>query len=113
MPEHTRLTWLLECSATMGELSRMTQYKEKAARHETVRAGLFTYPVLMAADILLYDADAVPVGDDQRQHLELARELAIRFNSRYGETFTVPEAAIPAAARVMDLQDPSARCPSR
>ncbi|HEY3842772.1 MAG TPA: tryptophan--tRNA ligase [Acidimicrobiales bacterium] len=107
VPEHTRLTWLLECSATMGELNRMTQYKEKSARHETVRAGLYTYPVLMAADILLYAADAVPVGDDQRQHLELARELAIRFNNRYGETFTVPEAAIPgAAARVMDLQYP-------
>ena len=107
VPEHTRLTWLLECSATMGELNRMTQYKEKATRHETVRAGLYTYPVLMAADILLYAADAVPVGDDQRQHLELARELAIRFNNRYGETFTVPEAAIPGtAARVMDLQHP-------
>jgi tryptophanyl-tRNA synthetase len=107
VPEHTRLTWLLECTATMGELGRMTQYKEKAARNETVRAGLFTYPVLMAADILLYDADAVPVGDDQRQHLELAREVALRFNARYGNTFTVPEAAIPgAAARVMDLQHP-------
>ncbi len=107
VPEHPRLTWLLECSATMGELSRMTQYKEKSTRHETVRAGLFTYPVLMAADILLYHADAVPVGDDQRQHLELARELALRFNNRYGDTFTVPEAAIPGvAARVMDLQHP-------
>ena len=107
VPEHTRLTWLLECTATMGELRRMTQYKEKSEGNETVRAGLFTYPVLMAADILLYAADAVPVGDDQRQHLELARELAVRFNNRYGETFTVPEAAIPrAAARVMDLQHP-------
>jgi tryptophanyl-tRNA synthetase len=107
VPEHPRLTWLLECTATMGELSRMTQYKEKAEGQETVRAGLFTYPVLMAADILLYRADAVPVGDDQRQHLELTRELAIRFNRRYGDTFTVPEAAIPgAAARVMDLQHP-------
>jgi tryptophanyl-tRNA synthetase len=107
VPEHTRLTWLLECTATMGELRRMTQFKEKSEGRDTVRAGLFTYPVLMAADILLYAAHAVPVGDDQRQHLELARELAIRFNNRYGETFIVPEAAIPgAAARVMDLQHP-------
>jgi tryptophanyl-tRNA synthetase len=107
VPEHPRLAWLLECTATMGELSRMTQYKEKAERHETVRAGLFTYPVLMAADILLYDAEAVPVGDDQRQHIELARELALRFNHRYGETFTVPEGIVPpAGARVMDLQHP-------
>ena len=107
VPEHTRLTWLLECTATMGELRRMTQFKEKSEGNESVRAGLFTYPVLMAADILLYAAHAVPVGDDQRQHLELARELAMRFNHRYGETFTVPEAAIPgAAARVMDLQHP-------
>jgi tryptophanyl-tRNA synthetase len=107
VPEHTRLTWLLECTATMGELRRMTQFKEKSEGNESVRAGLFTYPVLMAADILLYAAHAVPVGDDQRQHLELARELAVRFNHRYGDTFTVPEAAIPgAAARVMDLQHP-------
>lgn len=105
--EHTRLTWLLECTATMGELRRMTQFKDKGAGQESVRAGLFTYPVLMAADILLYDAERVPVGDDQRQHLELARELAIRFNNRYGPTFVVPEAAIPrVAARVMDLQRP-------
>jgi tryptophanyl-tRNA synthetase len=101
------VTWLLECTATVGELRRMTQFKEKGRGQETVRASLFTYPVLMAADILLYDAAFVPVGDDQRQHLELARELAVRFNGRYGETFTVPEAAIPgAAARVMDLQHP-------
>jgi|GEM_PF-457072 len=107
VPEHPRLTWLLECIATMGELGRMTQYKEKSERHETVRAGLFTYPVLMAADILLYQADAVPVGDDQRQHLELTREVALRFNHRFGDVFTVPEAAIPGtAARVMDLQYP-------
>ena len=107
VPEHTALAWLLECTATMGELRRMTQFKEKSEGNESVKAGLFTYPVLMAADILLYGADAVPVGDDQRQHLELARELAIRFNNRYGVTFTVPEAAIPgAAARVMDLQHP-------
>src|ERR1700684_3749113 len=85
----------------------MTQFKDKGKGQEGVRVGLFTYPVLMAADILLYDAAAVPVGDDQRQHLELAREVAVRFNHRYGQTFTVPEAAIPgAAARVMDLQPP-------
>jgi tryptophanyl-tRNA synthetase len=107
VPEHPRLHWLLECTTAMGELQRMTQFKEKVDRQKTVRAGLFTYPVLQAADILLYDADAVPVGDDQRQHLELARELALRFNNLYGETFTVPEAAIAgAAARVMDLQHP-------
>jgi len=108
VPEHPRLTWLLECTATYGELRRMTQFKEKGARaQDAVRAGLLTYPVLMAADILLYDADYVPVGDDQRQHLELTREVAVRFNNRYGETFVVPQAAIPgAAARVMDLQHP-------
>jgi tryptophanyl-tRNA synthetase len=107
VPEHTRLTWLLECTASMGELRRMTQFKDKGEGQEAARVGLFTYPVLMAADIVLYDADAVPVGEDQRQHLELARELAVRFNNRYGQTFTVPEAAIPGtAARVMDLQHP-------
>jgi tryptophanyl-tRNA synthetase len=142
--EHSRLAWLLECTASMGELRRMTQYKEKLARAATgdqrrtgdqaaggeeavpgaeavpgkeavpgdeataARVGLFTYPVLMAADILLYDADRVPVGDDQRQHLELARTLAVRFNHRYGETFVVPEAAVPpVGARVMDLQEPT------
>ncbi len=107
VPEHTRLTWLLECTTAMGELRRMTQFKDKGRGQEAVRVGLFTYPVLMAADIVLYDANEVPVGDDQRQHLELARELAVRFNSRYGETFVVPEAAIPGTgARVMDLQHP-------
>ena len=107
VPEHTRLTWLLESTASFGELGRMTQFKDKGRGQEKVRASLFTYPVLMAADILLYDADAVPVGDDQRQHLELTRELAQRFNNRYGETFVVPDAAIPGtAARVMDLQHP-------
>ncbi|HEX3333059.1 MAG TPA: tryptophan--tRNA ligase [Acidimicrobiales bacterium] len=105
--EHTRLTWLLECTASYGEMSRMTQFKDKVGRQEQVRVSLFTYPVLMAADILLYDANEVPVGDDQRQHLELTRELANRFNNRYGETFVVPDAAIPGtAARVMDLQHP-------
>jgi tryptophanyl-tRNA synthetase len=107
VPEHPRLTWLLECTASMGELRRMTQFKDKGGAQEGARVGLFTYPVLMAADILLYDANRVPVGDDQRQHLELARELAIRFNHRYGDTFVVPEASIPAVgARVMDLQHP-------
>ncbi|MHB1584452.1 MAG: tryptophan--tRNA ligase [Acidimicrobiales bacterium] len=107
VPEHTRLTWLLECTASIGELRRMTQFKDKGRGQESVRVGLFTYPVLMAADILLYRADRVPVGDDQRQHLELARELAVRFNHRYGRLFTVPEAEVPAhGARVMDLQHP-------
>jgi len=110
--EHAELTWLLECTASMGELYRMTQFKDKAAKsgEESARVGLFAYPVLMAADILLYDADLVPVGDDQRQHLELTRDLAQRWNSRYGVTFTLPEAAIPppgAGARIMDLQEPS------
>jgi tryptophanyl-tRNA synthetase len=105
--EHTQLSWLLECTATLGELRRMTQFKEKGAGQESVRAGLMTYPVLMAADILLYDTDRVPFGDDQRQHIELTRDVAIRFNNRYGQTFVVPEAAVPkVAARVMDLQYP-------
>jgi tryptophanyl-tRNA synthetase len=105
--EHTGLSWILECTATMGELRRMTQFKEKGHGRESVPAGLFTYPVLMAADILLYDTDSVPVGDDQRQHVELCRDIAVRFNSRYGTTFVVPEAAVPpAGARVMDLQHP-------
>jgi tryptophanyl-tRNA synthetase len=112
VPEHTELTWLLECTASMGELRRMTQFKDKTLKEgeEAARCGLFTYPVLMVADILLYDTDRVPVGDDQRQHLELTRDLAIRWNHRYGPTFVVPEAAIPAAdrgARVTDLQDPN------
>jgi tryptophanyl-tRNA synthetase len=108
VPEHTELAWIMECTASVGELRRMTQFKDKSASAGFVSAGLFTYPALMAADILLYDTDRVPVGDDQRQHLELARDLAIRFNSRYGDTFVVPEAAIPTVgARVMDLQDPT------
>ena len=107
--EHTGLAWILQCTASYGELSRMTQFKDKSANAEFVSAGLFTYPTLMAADILLYGADRVPVGDDQRQHLELARNLAQRFNARYGETFVVPEASIPPpgrGARIMDLQYP-------
>ena len=105
--EHTELSWLLECTATYGELRRMTQFKDKSGGQESVKAGLLTYPVLMAADIVLYDADRVPVGEDQRQHLELARNVAQRFNARYGDTFVVPDAAVPrVAARVMDLQAP-------
>jgi tryptophanyl-tRNA synthetase len=109
---HSQLAWLLECTASMGELRRMTQFKDKSQKggEEAARVGLFAYPVLMAADILLYDADRVPVGDDQRQHLELTRDLAERWNARYGPTFVVPEAAIQGAgrgARVMDLQDPT------
>jgi tryptophanyl-tRNA synthetase len=105
--EHAELAWLLQCNVSVGELSRMTQYKEKKAATTFVSAGLFTYPALMAADILLYDTDSVPVGDDQRQHLEITRDIAIRFNGRFGDTFVVPEADIPTvAARVMDLQNP-------
>ncbi|MGC1513304.1 MAG: tryptophan--tRNA ligase [Acidimicrobiales bacterium] len=110
VPQHTELSWLLECVASYGELRRMTQFKDKtvAGDEGAARVGLFTYPVLMAADILVYQADRVPVGDDQRQHLELCRDLAIRFNTRYGDTFVVPEAAIPpVGARIMDLQDPT------
>ena len=110
VPQHTSLTWLLECTVSFGELRRMTQFKDKSDRTDFISGALFTYPVLMAADILLYDTNRVPVGDDQRQHLELARDLAVRFNSRYGDTFVVPEAAIPrAGARVMDLQDPTSK----
>ncbi|MGY6499668.1 MAG: tryptophan--tRNA ligase [Acidimicrobiales bacterium] len=110
VPAHTELAWLMECTASFGELSRMTQFKEKSDRKDFVSAALFTYPALMAADILLYDTTKVPVGDDQRQHLELTRDVAMRFNSRYGDTFVVPEAAIPQiAARVMDLQTPTAK----
>jgi tryptophanyl-tRNA synthetase len=108
--EHSELAWLMECTAGVGELRRMTQFKEKSESQDFVSAALFTYPALMAADILLYDTERVPVGDDQRQHIELTRDLAVRFNSRYGETFVVPEAIIPkVAARVMDLQNPTAK----
>ncbi len=108
VPAHTELAWLMECTASIGELRRMTQFKDKSRGQESVSGGLFTYPALMAADILLYDTDRVPVGDDQRQHLELARDLAIRFNGRFGPTFTVPDAAVArVGARVMDLQDPT------
>jgi tryptophanyl-tRNA synthetase len=108
--EHSELTWILECTATMGELNRMTQFKDKGRGQESVAAALLTYPVLQAADVLLYDTERVPVGDDQRQHIELARDIANRFNHRYGPTFVVPEHVIPTAgARVMDLQNPSSK----
>ncbi|MFY9487824.1 MAG: tryptophan--tRNA ligase [Solirubrobacterales bacterium] len=109
VPQHTELTWLLAATATShGDLNRMTQFKEKSDKQrELVSAGLFFYPALMAADILAYSADLVPVGDDQRQHLELAREIANKFNNRFGETFTVPKWRIPeVGARIMDLQSP-------
>ena len=106
--EHAEMAWLMECTAAFGELGRMTQFKDKSARGEFVSAALFTYPALMAGDILLYDTDEVPVGDDQRQHIELTRDVAIRFNARYGETFVVPDGVIPKiGARIMDLQTPT------
>ena len=106
--EHAQLAWLMECTAAFGELSRMVQFKEKRDRADFISAALFTYPALQAADILLYDTDRVPVGDDQRQHIELARDVAERFNARYGQTFVVPEHAIPPiGARIMDLQEPT------
>ncbi|WP_405701476.1 tryptophan--tRNA ligase [Streptomyces sp. NBC_00069] len=112
--EHTRLSYLLECTATDGEMRRMVQYKEKSAQAQAsgqgVRLSLLTYPVLMAADILAYGTQEVPVGEDQRQHVELARDLAVRFNQRYGHTFTVPKVTLPeVAARVMDLQEPASK----
>jgi tryptophanyl-tRNA synthetase len=110
--EHAQLAWVLSCLTGFGEASRMTQFKDKSGKRgaEGTTVGLFTYPVLMAADILLYQADQVPVGEDQRQHLELTRVLAGRFNSRYGETFTVPEPHIVAAtAKIHDLQDPTSK----
>lgn len=109
VPEHTALSWLLSCNTQFGEMSRMTQFKDKSAKHpENVNVGLFSYPILMAADILLYKPDLVPVGADQKQHLEIARDIAIRFNNKYGDVFTVPEPYIPkAGARIMSLQDPT------
>src|SRR5689334_9273663 len=107
---HAEAAWLLSAVASYGQLGRMTQFKEKGDRQEFVSAGLFTYPVLMAGDILLYQTDIVPIGDDQRQHLELARDVAERFNSRYGETFRVPEGRFPeVGGRIMDLQDPASK----
>lgn len=104
---HTNVSWLLECSTYFGELSRMTQFKDKSKKNQNFTAGLFTYPVLMAADILIYDADYVPVGIDQKQHVELARDIAERFNKKYGDTFKLPEAYISdTGTKIMDLQDP-------
>ncbi|MEE2023416.1 MULTISPECIES: tryptophan--tRNA ligase [Alkalimonas] len=107
--EHSQLAWVLNCYTQFGELGRMTQFKDKSERHNNnINAGLFTYPVLMAADILLYQANQIPVGQDQKQHLELARDVAMRFNAVHGDVFTVPEPFIPkVAARVMSLQDPT------
>ena len=108
--QHAELAWVLGCITGFGEASRMTQFKDKAAKQANPTVGLFTYPVLMAADVLIYQADAVPVGEDQRQHLELTRDLAQRFNSRFGETFVVPEPYIVReTAKVYDLQDPTAK----
>ena len=109
VPEHAQLSWLLNCYTQMGELNRMTQFKDKSAKNvSNINAGLYSYPVLMAADILLYQANQVPVGDDQKQHLELARDIATRFNNVYGKTFSIPEPYIPEfGARVMSLQDPA------
>lgn len=109
VPEHAELAWVLNCYTQFGELSRMTQFKDKSSRYaENINAGLFAYPVLMAADILLYRANQVPVGNDQKQHLELTRDIAYRFNQLYGEVFTVPEPFIPEdGARIMSLQEPT------
>lgn len=111
VPAHTQLSWVLNCYTYMGELNRMTQFKDKATKHaDNINSGLFTYPVLMAADILLYNADLVPVGEDQRQHLEITRDIAERFNKIYGETFTIPEGYIgKVGAKIMGLQNPTAK----
>jgi tryptophanyl-tRNA synthetase len=110
VPAHAEATWLLSSAASFGELRRMTQFKDKSEQQEFVSSALFQYPVLMAGDILLYRTDIVPIGDDQRQHLELTRDIAQRFNSRYGELFTVPEGVYPeVGARIMDLQDPEGK----
>ena len=112
VPEHAQLAWVMNCITGFGEASRMTQFKDKSARHGSaaVTVGLFTYPILQVADILVYHADYVPVGEDQRQHVELTRDLAQRFNSRYGETFTVPKPyIIKDTAKILDLQDPTAK----
>ena len=112
VPEHSQLGWIMECTVSFGELSRMTQFKDKSAKREAefVSAGLFTYPALQAADILLYDANEVPVGDDQRQHIEITRDIATRFNHRFGETFVIPKSVTPpSGARVMDLLNPTSK----
>ncbi len=114
--QHSQLGWVMECTVSFGELSRMTQFKDKSAKRQGsgtadfISAGLFTYPALQAADIVLYDAEEVPVGEDQRQHIEITRDVAMRFNHRFGETFVIPRAVTPkAGARVMDLQDPTSK----
>jgi len=110
--EHSQLGWIMECTVSFGELSRMTQFKDKTANRDGkfISAGLFTYPALQAADIVLYDANEVPIGDDQRQHVEITRDVAIRFNHRFGDTLVIPEAVTPkVGARVMDLQDPTSK----
>ena len=105
---HANLAWILECNTYMGEASRMTQFKDKSSKYKNIPVGLLTYPILMAADIILYDADYVPTGVDQKQHVELARDIAERFNNKYGKTFNIPEPMIPEnGAKIMDLQDPS------
>ena len=112
VPEHAQLGWVMECTVSYGELSRMTQFKDKSAKREAdfISAGLFTYPALQAADILLYDADEVPVGEDQRQHIEITRDIAMRFNGRFGKTFVVPKIITPrSGAKVTDLQEPTAK----
>ena len=112
VPEHSQLGWIMECTVSFGELSRMTQFKDKSAKREAefVSAGLFTYPALQAADILLYDANEVPVGDDQRQHIEITRDIATLFNHRFGETFVIPKSVTPpSGARVMDLLNPTSK----
>ncbi len=110
LPQHAELGWVMSCLTAMGEAERMTQFKDKVAKGQSANVGLFTYPMLMAADILIYDADKVPVGEDQRQHLEITRDLAQRFNQRYGETLVVPEAHIlKETARIMELTDPTSK----
>ncbi len=110
LPQHAELAWVMNCLASMGEAERMTQYKDKVARGQSANVGLFTYPMLMAADILIYDADKVPVGEDQRQHLEITRDLAVRFNHRYGDTLVVPEPHIlKETAKIMELSDPTSK----
>lgn len=111
VPAHAELAWVLNCYTYMGELGRMTQFKEKSKKHsDNINAGLFTYPVLMASDILLYQTDLVPVGEDQKQHLEITRDIGLRFNNLYGDVFTIPEAYIPKiGARIMSLQEPGSK----
>ena len=110
VPAHAELAWILTCHSNTGELNRMTQYKDKSKQRESAPTGLFTYPILMAADILLYDTDLVPVGNDQKQHIELTRDLAIRFNNKYGKTFVVPEyKGTKVGARIMALDDPTSK----